>query len=123
LKLRVVENQRQIIQTYGDGAFKISDLGHTGSVIVTPLKTLSWNLGSIEKIDIEEFSGKLQCVPGLKILLLGTGRSIVAPPPELRTKLRNMGTSLEVMDTGAACRTFNILVAEERLTAAALIPI
>ena len=119
----MVENQRQVIQTYGDGRFKISDLDHTGSVIVTPLKTLSWNLGSIDKIDIEEFSEKLQHVAGLKVLLLGTGRSIVAPPSELRTKLRNIGASLEVMDTGAACRTFNILVAEERLIAAALISI
>lgn len=121
--LRVLEPQRQVIQSYGEGGFRISGSDYTGSVIVTSLKTQSWKLATIDEIDIEEFCAKLQCLSELNVLLLGTGSSILAPEPELCTRLLKMGVSLEVMDTGAACRTFNILIAEERLTAAALISI
>ena len=118
----MLEPQRQVIQSYGDGGFKISGLDHTGSVIVTALKTRSWNLGSIAEIDVKEFCAKVKCLGELNVLLLGTGSSILAPNAELRSKLQSLGISLEIMDTGAACRTFNVLVAEERRIAAVLIP-
>jgi uncharacterized protein len=59
---------------------------------------------------------------GVQILLLGLGRSASAVPAALRTALRAAGIALEAMDTGAACRTYNVLVAEDRRVAAALIP-
>ena len=116
----MLEPQRQVIQSYGNGGFKISGFSYAGSVIVTALKTQSWNLASITEIDAKEFCTKLQCLGELNVLLLGTGSSIMAPHPTLGTTLQSLGISLEIMDTGAACRTFNILVAEERLAAAAL---
>ena len=118
----MLEPQRQVIQSYGDGGFKISGLDHAGSVIVTALKTQSWNLASIAEIDVKEFCGKVKSLGELNVLLLGTGTSTLAPNPKLGANLQNLGISLEIMDTGAACRTFNVLVAEERLIAAALIP-
>jgi uncharacterized protein len=54
--------------------------------------------------------------------LLGLGRSTSAVPAALRTALRTAGIALEAMDTGASCRTYNVLVAEDRRVAAALIP-
>jgi uncharacterized protein len=59
---------------------------------------------------------------GVEILLLGLGRSTSAVPAALRIALRTAGIALEAMDTGAACRTYNVLVAEDRRVAAALIP-
>ena len=118
----MLEPQRQVIQSYGDGGFKISGLDHAGSVIVTALKTQSWNLASIAEIDVKEFCGKVKRLGELNVLLLGTGTSIMAPDPKLAGALQSMGIGLEVMGTGAACRTFNVLAAEERLIAAALIP-
>ena len=118
----MLEPQRQVIQSYGDGGFKISGLDHVGSVIVTALKTQSLNLASIAEIDVQEFCEKVKCLGELNVLLLGTGTSILAPNPILGANLQSLGISLEVMSTGAACRTFNVLVAEERLIAAALIP-
>jgi uncharacterized protein len=59
---------------------------------------------------------------GIEILLLGLGRSTTAVPASLRSALRNARIALEAMDTGAACRTYNVLVAEDRRVAAALIP-
>ena len=119
----MLEPKRQVIQSYGDGRFKISGLDHTGSVIVTALKTLSWNPASIAEIQVEEFSAKVKCLGELNVLLLGTGTSIMAPNPKLGAALQSLGIGLEVMGTGAACRTFNVLVAEGRLIAAALIPV
>ena len=116
-----MEPQRQVIQSYGDRGFKISGLDHAGSVIVTAQKTQSWNLASIHEIDVKEFCTKLECLGKLNVLLLGTGNSILAPNANLSANLQSLGISLEIMDTGAACRTFNVLVAEERLIAAALI--
>ena len=118
----MLEPQRQVIQSYGDGGFKISGLDHAGSVFVTTLKTQPWNLASIAEIDVKEFCAKVKCLGELNVLLLGTGTSIMAPNPKLAAALQSLGIGLEVMDTGAACRTFNVLVAEERLIAAALIP-
>lgn len=57
------------------------------------------------------------------ILLAGCGPRFVPPPEGLREAIREMGLSLEWMDTGAACRTFNVLLAEERPVAAALIAV
>ena len=59
---------------------------------------------------------------GVQILLLGLGKATGAPPVALRAGLRATGIALEPMDTGAACRTYNVLVAEGRWVAAALIP-
>ena len=86
------------------------------------LKTQSWKLTSIAEIDVQEFCANVKCLGEINVLLLGTGTSIMAPNPKLGATLQSLGVGLEIMDTGAACRTFNVLVAEERLIAAALIP-
>ena len=57
------------------------------------------------------------------ILVVGCGTGFMAPPPDLRAELKARGISLEWMDTGAACRTFNVLLTEEREAAAALIAV
>ena len=58
----------------------------------------------------------------IELLLLGCGRRMAPPPSGLRQALRQAGIVLEVMDTGAACRTYNVLLSEERRVAAALLP-
>ncbi len=116
-----VSTEHQMIQGYGDGGFRIAGEAYVGSVIVTALKTSTWTATSVDAIDIEELLTTLKRVPDLTVLLLGTGPSMVPPVPKLRSKLREIGIGLEFMDTGAACRTFNVLLAEERSAAAALI--
>lgn len=59
----------------------------------------------------------------IDILLIGSGAGPALFPTALRAELRTFGMVLEWMDTGAACRTFNILLAEERRIAAALIAV
>lgn len=118
-----VSADHQIIQGYGDRRFQIAGEDYVGSVIVTALETSAWGVTSIDTIDIENLLAALKRVPDLTVLLLGTGVKMVPPVPELRTKLREAGIGLEFMDTGAACRTFNVLLAEDRSAAAALISI
>jgi uncharacterized protein len=118
-----VSADHQIIQGYGDGGFRIAGQGYIGSVIVTALETSAWDVTTIDNIDIDNLLAALKRVPDLTVLLLGTGPTMVPPAPELRTRLREAGIGLEFMDTGAACRTFNVLLAEERLAGAALISI
>jgi uncharacterized protein len=118
-----VSADHQIIQGYGDGGFRIAGQDYVGSVIVTALETSPWDVPSIDTIDIDNLLVALKRVPDLTVLLLGTGPTMVPPAPELRTRLREAGIGLEFMDTGAACRTFNVLLAEERLAGAALISI
>ena len=113
----------QIIQGYGDGGFRIAGQDYVGSVIVTALETSAWEVPAINTIDIDNLLVALKRVPDLTVLLLGTGSTMAPPAPELRTRLREAGIGLEFMDTGAACRTFNVLLAEERLAGAALISI
>jgi uncharacterized protein len=118
-----VPADHQIIQGYGDGGFRIAGQDYVGSVIVTALETSAWDVPAINTIDIDNLLVALKRVPDLTVLLLGTGSTMAPPAPELRTRLREAGIGLEFMDTGAACRTFNVLLAEERLAGAALISI
>lgn len=112
---------RQYITGYGDGAFTISNVRHTGPVIVLPDATSAWAHG--KPLTESDFAIVLQASPVPEILLLGTGTAIRHPGPALLRALEARGIVLDVMDTGAACRTYNVLLSEERRVGAALIPV
>ena len=112
---------RQIIQAYGGGGFRISDRNWTGSVLVFVDRTLAWGPRRVEDVDVEELTGATAVEPTLEILLLGCGAALAALPPILRGRLGEAGPVIDAMDTGAACRTFNVLAAEDRRVAAALL--
>lgn len=108
---------RQIIQAYGDGGFRIAGVRYEGSVIVFPDHTELWPVTSCDEVTgLPSLLGKTE----FDILLLGTGQRRRPVPLSLR---RLHGFAVEVMDTGAACRTFNVLLAEERRMAALLIAV
>ena len=114
---------RQRIQSYGDGGFRINGQRHTGSVILTADSVAAWPRGEIDQIDTDDFADLAGTTPTIEILLLGCGERAVLPLAALRAHLRTLGIGLDVMDTGAACRTFNVLVQEDRRVAAALIAV
>ena len=113
----------QVIEAYGDGGFRIAGRRHEGSVVVFPERTLAWPVRAAADIDVGTLPLKAGGTPPVKILLIGCGRRFVPPPPGLRPALKSLGIVLEWMDTGAACRTFNVLLAENRPAAAALIAV
>lgn len=111
----------QIITGYGPGLFRIAGVAHGGSVLVLPGQTLTWAVTDFAAIDLAGLEPVLSQDPPIDVLLLGCGAAMQLPPPELRMALRERGVVLEPMDTGAACRTFNVLLTEGRRAAAALI--
>ena len=112
---------RKIIQSYGDGRFRIAGTVHTGSVLVWPERVEAWPVAEAGAIKFDSFSALATAEEATEILLVGCGARFLLAPSGLREALREGGMVLEWMDTGAACRTFNVLLAEDRRIAAALI--
>ena len=104
---------------YGDDYVSVNGERRTASAIVLPERILDWPVAGFEALRAEDFA-VLETL-GMEIVLLGTGRRQRFPHPSLTAGLARAGIGVEVMDLQAACRTYNILVAEERKVAAALL--
>jgi uncharacterized protein len=116
----------QVIHGYGDGRFRIGDVSHEGPVLVRPDGTVPWSVGTelvVADLDLTTLDPILTGEERFDILLIGTGLKQGFMPPALRARIREHGPVVEAMDTGAACRTFNLLLAEARKVAAALLPV
>jgi len=112
---------RQVIERYAASGFRVSGVIFQGPVLVFPDCTIPWQVATAADIDAGSLAPVIEH-GGVEILLLGLGRSMCAIPAVLRTTLKTARIALEPMDTGAACRTYNVLIAEDRRVAAALIP-
>jgi len=104
---------------YGDDYVAVNGARRETSCIVLPERILDWTVASFEQLRAEDFT-VLETL-GVDIVLLGTGARQRFPHPRLTANLAKAGIGVEVMDLQAACRTYNILVAEERKVAAALL--
>jgi uncharacterized protein len=114
---------KQLIDSYGGGGFRIAGVRHSGSVLIFPDQTLEWPVGNADDISTATLSEVVQRAQSVRILVVGCGRAFAPKPPELDAELRAAGIGAEWMDTGAACRTFNVLLLENREVAAALIAV
>jgi uncharacterized protein len=114
---------RQIISAYGDLGFRILGRRHEGSLLVFPDRTLAWPLADIGGLTLEHLAPVLAAEPKVELLLVGCGARQAALAIELRATMRARGVGMEALDTGAACRTYNVLLAEGRRIAAALIAV
>ena len=120
----LIPEGRQIIQGYSAGAFKVSGKSYANPIIVMPLETRDWNIsGAFTDLAEQDFAGLAAMSSDIDVLLLGTGARGEFFPPKLRAALKDKGLIVDVMDTGAACRTYNVLMAEGRRVAAALLPV
>jgi uncharacterized protein len=90
---------------------------------VLPERALAWPVDALAAVTLDSLASVLAAEPKVELLLLGCGSRPAPLKSELRASLRVRGIVLELMDTGAACRTYNVLLAEERRVAAALIAI
>ena len=109
---------RQVIERYAASGFSISGVIYPGPVLVFPDRTEAWPDPTLTA----ESLAPVIHHGGIEILLLGLGRRMTLIAVALRTALKASGIVIEPMDTGAACRTYNVLLAEERRVAAALMP-
>jgi uncharacterized protein len=115
--------QRQVIQSYGPGRFKVSEVEWSGPVLVSAEASFAWAVQGAAELAPDNLGPLLAVRPSLEILIVGCGARAVVIAPEIRAALRGAGLGLEVMDTGAACRTYNVLLAEGRRVGAALVPV
>ncbi|HVH77657.1 MAG TPA: Mth938-like domain-containing protein [Stellaceae bacterium] len=116
----IVPLERQVIERYGPTGFRVSGVVHKGSVIVFPDRVLAWEAAEPAGVSFEALMPVVEAGE-VEILLIGLGRNFGLLPPALRARLRAAGIAVEAMDTGAACRTYNLLLSEGRRVAAALI--
>ena len=107
------------ITGYGEGYVMVNGQRRDSSVVVLPDRVETWSAASFAALSPDHF--KFLQDLGAEIVLLGTGPKQRFPHPRLTVALAQAGIGLEVMDVQAACRTYNILVAEERKVAAALL--
>lgn len=111
-----------LIKAYGVGSIQINETVYTRDLIVMPESVEpEWASAPIAELTPDHFAAIRDYAP--EILLLGTGRSQIFPPARLMAELGRLGMGLEVMDTAAACRTYNVLMSEDRRVAAALVMI
>jgi uncharacterized protein len=108
------------VTAYGPGFIEINNVRHATPVRLVPDQPATeWNVGSFDALRAEDFAALLQDQP--EVVLLGTGARQRFPHPRLSAPLANAHVGFEVMDTQAACRTYNILVAEGRRVLAVLL--
>jgi uncharacterized protein len=141
----LIREGAQVIQSYSGGKFRVSGKVYEGAIIVTPDKTIAWdgpqNISELMPQHLLPLTrprdartpspqwGEGRDAVGIEgegafdVILLGTGKIMKILPPVLRKELKAIGLAVESMDSGAACRTYNVLMAEGRRVAAALLPV
>lgn len=110
------------IDAYGNGGFRFADMSHRGSILCLPSGIHAWEVSSADDLTPDSLRRVLDGEP-IEFLLLGTGVRQAFPRASLRDAFTAAGIGLEPMDTGAAARTYNVLLAEKRAVGAALIAV
>lgn len=108
-----------VIRAYGPGTVTVNESQYTRSLIIMPeYLDPDWRPQQIQELSDGHIESLLDLKP--EIILLGTGARLQFPEPRLMAQVLGKGIGFEVMDTGSACRTYNILSAEDRKVVAAL---
>ena len=114
----------QLINGYGEGFFTISNKRFESAVLVFSEKTFAHEAKCLDEINPAEFVARLQEYDAeMEIVLIGSGGQVHPIPVPLKAALKGAGIGCDVMDSRAVCRTFNILLSEERKVAAFMLPI
>ncbi|WP_180901408.1 Mth938-like domain-containing protein [Martelella soudanensis] len=114
---------RAPIDTYGNGGFRFADMSHRGSLLCLPSGIHGWDVTAPQDMTVETFERVLEEAGGIEVLLVGTGAELSLLPRPLKQALKERGIVADPMNTGAAVRTYNILLDESRAVAAALIAV
>jgi uncharacterized protein len=112
---------RAPVDAYGNGGFRFAGMSHRGSILCLPSGIYGWEPEG--RLDRETLAKVFDEADGIEVLLIGAGREMIPLSPELAVALRERGIVSDAMSTGAAVRTFNVLLAEDRAVAAALIAV
>src|SRR3954449_6952537 len=111
------------IEAYGKGGFAFADMSHRGSLLCLPDAIWPWPVMHPDEITRASLERVFASAGSIDTLIIGTGSDVWLPAPDLREALRAAKVVLEVMQTGPAIRTYNIMMGERRRVAAALIAV
>ncbi len=115
---------RQVgIDAYGNGGFRFADMSHRGSLLCLPSGMQAWPVPSTTELTLASLQPVLDQADRIDVLLIGLGSDIVAIDPAIRTAFSERRIIIEPTQTGGAIRTYNVLLAEDRAVAAALIAV
>ncbi|MGQ0525383.1 MAG: Mth938-like domain-containing protein [Betaproteobacteria bacterium] len=120
MKLHIAQTSgRNVVTGYGEGFIAINGTRHETHLLVTAERVMPWQIGGFESVTAEVAGQFMAQEP--ELVVLGTGAVLRFPHSELARRLAAAGIGLEVMDSKAACRTYNVLMAEGRRVLAAIL--
>ena len=111
------------IEAYGKGGFAFAGMSHRGSLLCLPEAIWAWPVTTPREIDKDSLQRVFAAANGIDTLIVGTGTEVWLAPRGLRDALRALKVTLDVMQTGPAIRTYNVMIGERRRVAAALIAV
>ena len=111
------------VDAYGNGGFRFAGMSHRGSILCLPSGIHGWAAEQGRPLTIADFDKVIAEAAEIEVLLVGSGETTEILPKDVRTALREAGIAVDVMSTGAAVRTYNILLGEDRAAAVALIAV
>ena len=115
--------QPALIDAYGDGGFRFGGMSHRGSLLCFPDGIWAWPVGDPKQLNEDALAAVFDRAQTLDFFLIGAGRDPWPLPEALRQRFRDLSLSVDTMPTGAAVRTYNILLAENRRVGAGLIAV
>ena len=111
------------IDAYGNGGFRFGGMSHRGSLLCFPDGVWSWPVASVAALSEASLAPIFSHAGAIDVFLIGAGRDPWVLPAHLRAMFRERAISVDVMTTGAAVRTYNILLAEQRRSGVGLIAV
>jgi uncharacterized protein len=113
--------RQTVIDSHGEGGFRFADMSHRGSLLCLPDGIWAWPVASPADLTEASLAPVFARVGDLDFFILGSGGKPWAVPQTLRTRFRDAHMSLDAMTTGAAVRTYNVMLLESRRVGAGLI--
>ncbi|WP_417767795.1 Mth938-like domain-containing protein [Stappia sp.] len=114
---------RAPIEAYGDGGFRFAGMSHRGSILCVPSGIYGFQATSASELDVAALEKVFEEAADIEVLLVGTGTDLVPLQRELREAARAAAIMADPMSTGAAVRTYNVLLSEDRAVAAVLLAV
>jgi len=112
-----------LVDAYGNGGFRFAEMSHRGSLLCLPSGIWAWHVSAAGEIDESSLQPVFVEADKLDLLVVGSGSTLWQMPETMRRRLRELRVGLDIMLTSTAVRTYNILLAERRRIAAALIAV
>lgn len=113
---------RAPVEAYGNGGFRFAEMSHQGSILCLPEGIFAWHVEQASELTSDHFE-RVFSDSGIDVFLLGLGPDFLPMPKEIRAMFEGSGIVADPMSTGAAIRTYNVLLGENRAVGCGLIAV